>query len=413
MNWIAPLLKNPLTYCAAGMFLAWISENIRGSFWWGFTVLSALICIYGWLAGGKPGPERYEIADNCYFIGFVYTLAVIALSVGLDAQEIIGAPAGDAGGGSSGGPQRLLETVGIALSTSVTGMLVRFSLTSHKDVKHPEDKFERLIHKASMSVENLTATIEETGKSVNDANKYFAEAGESLHVAARSAENYADKMRSESDNIGKHLTEVAGKLFDDFGNRIADTLQKTQFDNVREDLRDAVEQHRAAAEEISALMKQSAETLQEAARTANAAAESARNSLRQSADADEWEKITQVFAGFSSQVESIGGGLRAVAARQAELAENAEQDIARLRESRDTFHSLLENLREDAAAAAKIKEEYRAEFGKAAKTALAETHQLYAKLIAGAEIALEKNGELQKLADGVQKIAAQMEKNKP
>ena len=375
--------------------------NVRGSFWWGLCVLGGLISLYGWLAKGGRDAKRYEIGDNCYFIGFVYTLVVISLSVGLDARELLYSP--PEGGGSSAGLQHLLETVGVALGTSVIGMLWRFGLVHN--IQIPENEFERMVERTAVAANKLEAAVSVAGKSAANAN-------DSLRAVAGAAQIYADKMLLETEKIGEHMTEVAGKIFDDFGNRIADTLQKTQFDSVREDLQDAVDEHRAATAEISALIKQSAAALEDASKTAAAVSDAAQQSLQSAADGNEWGKIGDAAAGFAAQIETMGGGLRRIAEQQTALAESAESDIARLRESRAAFDSLMRDLRADIAAAAQIKEQYRQEFDKAAKEALAETHRLYARLIAGAEVALAQNGELKSLAGSMQKIAARLEKPK-
>ena len=60
---------------------------------------------------------------------------------------------------------------------------------------------------------------------------------------------------------------------------------------------------------------------------------------------------------------------------------------------RAVFAQMTDELKRDVAAAAKIRDDYRREFEAAAQAALAETHKLYARLIAGAEVALKDIGE--------------------
>ncbi len=443
---MSEMLRYPLFYCIAGGALAAAFENVRGSFWWGFCILSALISVYGWLAKGERDTGRYETGDNCYFIGFVYTLSIISLSLALDAQKLL-SDVSDGAGETGGGLPQLLGTVGIALGTSVVGMLWRFGLTYN--IKISKDEFERLVGRTAVAANKLEAAVSITGKSA-------ANADESLRAVAGAAQLYADKMLSETGKIGEHMTAVAGKMFDDFGNRIADTLQKTQFDNVREELQEAVEEHRNAAVAVGESLKASIGELNNASASAAAAASkvneeldalnftiaavpgqaaasvkagmeemeksvaahlqkitlsinNALDKMQSEIGGGKWRVIADAADNFSAQVEKMNESMQQIARQQDLMINTAAGDVERIKEMRASFDSLIKDLRKDSEEIIKIKEKYREQFNLAAEEALKETHLLYAKLIKGAEVALAAVHDSGAISGDLRKIAAHLE----
>lgn len=397
------LFRYPVFYCIIGGGAAALFDNIRHSFWWGFLILGGLICIYGWLAKGARDVGRYEVGDNCYFIGFIYTLIVIALSVGVDARSFLSADNEELAA-TDDGLQLLLETVGVALGTSVMGMLWRVGLTH--GIKIPENELDRIISRASVAANSLEASVSAAGAAAATADK-------SLRSVSDATQIYADKMRAEADNIGGHLTQVAGKMFDDFGNRIADTLQKTQFDNVREELQEAVEAHRAAADAVSSLMKQSAAELSSVAQATVRSAESAAATmkiLQESVGGMQAGEVNEAVINFAEQTQKISEGFKQIAEQQSAMVAAADVDVAKLRAARELSETLMQTLRDDINSATTIKEDYRRAFEQAAKDALTETHALYARLIVGAEMALSSSDEIRALSENLKTIAAQMPK---
>lgn len=423
------LLRYPLFYCVAGAAAAFFPD-IRGDFWLGLGVLGALISLYGWSAKGPRDERRFETGDNCYFIGFVYTLAVIALSVGIDADEFL-----DAGGD---GAETLLKTVGVALGTSVVGMLWRFGLTH--GVKISKNEFDRMVDKTALAANRLDAAVENLESAARRMGDCADSAGSSLRAADEATAEYAARMRDETGRIGKHLTETAGKLFDDFGNRIADTLHKTQFDEVREELQNAVAHHRKAVADTGELLRNSAATLDNAAKSAAAAAqkvdgaldaihtsvagqlqniggemESALRVLHTATEGEKWNAVAAAADNFAAQTAKMEDGLRRVAAQQRALVEDAGDDIARLQKMRETFDALIKDLRGDSETVIKIKEEYRRELARATQTATEETNRMYETLTRGAEAAvaaLENPGafsqDLRTIARHLEEISARL-----
>ena len=394
---MSTLLKYPVFYCVAGIVLAGLFRPVRAD-WWGLLILSALISIYGFLAKGERDTGRHETGDNCYFIGFVYTLAVIAWSLFLDTDQLFG------DGKSVGDLRSLIKTVGIALGTSVAGMLWRFGLTH--GIKIPEDEFDRAVSRAAVAAAKLETAVVRADECVRNVE-------ESLAQAAKSVKDYSARVEEEAWKVGHTMNQTAQKLLEDFGGRIADALQKTHFDGVREALNAAVEEHRAAVSRSGEALNRSLEELNGAAKTVVANVESVKGalaSLEGAASGGKWAAMNAAVRTFSEQVDKLNAALQTLAEGRAETMREAERDIERLRQMRAAFDGLMRDIQGDAETVAKVKEDYRRAFEQAAKEALEETHRLYGRLIAGAELALAGLDNLGPLAKDLRKIAQEIER---
>lgn len=181
------LLRYPVAYCVLGIALALAFEEIRAD-WWGLLVLGSLISLYGFVAKGDRDEGRFQIGDNCYFIGFVYTLSIITATLALDAESLL------AGAQDSLPP--LLKTVGIALGTSVVGMVWRFGLTH--GVRVGEDAFQDAVQEAALAANRLKgvlaelhAAVDGTKAAINDIVRAAGSALEQLLAETRSHMNGA------------------------------------------------------------------------------------------------------------------------------------------------------------------------------------------------------------------------------
>ena len=427
-----PVLKYPLFYCLAGAALA-LFPSVRAG-WEGLLALGGLISLYGFFAKGEKSDAavRHKVGDDCYFIGFVYTLVVITATLVLDVDALLGES------GSGGDLRPILTTVGVALGTSVVGMMWRFFLVH--GVETPEHEFESHVSRVARAADQLTGTVERVGDSVREVES-------SMKSTAKSMAAYAVRVEEESWKVGGAMKRVADELLEDFGRKIADALQTTHFEGVREALHSAVEEHRAAISQVVAAMRHSLAELDGAAKIsaanveavsgALAALESAVGEGRMSAThsairgfAEQVEKLNEglrllgdgaldggklsgliaAMRNFGEQVETLNGNLRGLAEKQAEAVGAAGRDLERLRKVRDAFDELMKSISGDAEAVAKIKEDYRREFDKAASAALKETHELYARLIGGANLALAGLDNLQMLAADLRKVAQELER---
>ena len=361
---MASLLFFPPTYIAAGVALV-LWPPLRENFWAGTAALGGLIALYGFFAKDDPDSTRTKVGDNCYFIGFVYTLAVVAIS--LDAAARFSRLHPDLPIDASA----LLNAVAIALSTSVVGMVLRFVVGYQ--FEEPPDELERLIKETAKQVEKVEAA---TGR-LGDATARIADEVEtvkdSLGGAARSARAWADEIDDAAREAGAYAEREAEKLLAAFGEKITDTLAQTHFDKIRADLQEAVAAHRDSVEKITDTLAGSLSRLDDATESGKEKSKALNVALVKIKTAvadDKWRAVGEAVAQFESLRES----LQAIAAA-------AAADLARGQKIRESFDSLADGMRADIEAIGKIKADYRRVHEEAAKEALAETHKLYAQLI--------------------------------
>ena len=197
------LLQVPVAYCAIGLALALLFKDIRVD-WWGLVILCSLISLYGYLAKGPKDKARYETGDNCYFIGFVFTLSIITSSLILDAEELIG-------GLGKSGLHPLLKTIGIALGTSVCGMLWRFGLT--QGVAVGEEEFDRIVSRSALAAAKLEGTVTRLRGVVVDTEQ-------SLGIAAKAFKVSTEEVQRESADLLQSSRMAIASLTEDLRSRL-------------------------------------------------------------------------------------------------------------------------------------------------------------------------------------------------
>ena len=184
--------------------------------WWGLVILGFFIGLYAFLARGERNEDRFQTGDNCYLIGFVYTLSIITWSLIFDTESLLGVSDGPTGGNLP----PLLKTIGIALGTSVIGMVSRFFLT--EGIKVTEDEFDRAVREAAIATQQLNGAIDRINTYGNrlesaldriEANAARVES--SLGVAADSIESYTEQMKQASNAASDLLTRGATQAIDD------------------------------------------------------------------------------------------------------------------------------------------------------------------------------------------------------
>ena len=392
------LLNYPVFYCVAGILLATMFHSVRAT-WLGLFVLGSLVSVYAYLTKDEADvASRHEVGDNCYFIGFVYTLAVITLSLILDADVLLSSEGSEL--------RQLLTTVGIALGTSVVGMLLRFQLIHQ--VKPPEDEFDRAVNSAAVAAKKLEGSVER-------ANECIMVVEKSLSQVADAMKTYSERTEEESQKIGQSMNNVAERLLEDFGNKITDALQTTHFDGVREALHAAVKEHRAAVSRVNEALSQSLAELNEAAKVSVANVDGVKralSSLESAVGGRKWTAMNNALRTFAEGVDNLNGKLQTLAERQTAAANEADRDLQRLGEMRAAFDGLIRDIHSDAETVVKIKEDYRRAFDKAAQDALEETHRLYGRLIAGAQLALGGIENLGQMSKDLRTIAQSMERGR-
>ena len=226
------LLRMPFTYCVVGIACAFF-KSVRAD-WTGLVVLGALIALYAFLAKGDKDEGRFRTGDNSYFLGFVYTLSVITLSLILDADTLLG--------GAGQGVSPLLKTIGIALGTSVVGMLCRFLLTH--DIVVAEDAFDVAVREAAVAAASLKGVVDAASKSaapLGGAVREAAEAAAPLREVVGGLRQTIDdasqaleaQVRANRAGLNGLVGEFRGAL-EEFTNEAAASLNAMTKDGVDE-----------------------------------------------------------------------------------------------------------------------------------------------------------------------------------
>ena len=264
------LLRHPFAYCVAGIACAF-SEAIRAD-WAGLAVLCSLIAVYAFLARGDRDDGRFRTGDNSYFIGFVYTLSVITLSLILDADTLLD--------GAGHGVSPLLKTIGIALGTSVAGMLCRFLLTH--DIPVAEDEFDAAVRNAAVAAASLEGAARKAAESAAPLAGAVREAAEAAMPLVRivnevrqtvdgASQALKAQVRANGSSLSDFVQEFRGRL-EDLANDAAASLTamtKGAIDDTQEAVRTLAE--RTAAE--------NADTMRDLRQNLNAHPEAVRASL--------------------------------------------------------------------------------------------------------------------------------------
>ena len=459
------LLTSPAAYCVLGTLLA-VHQPIRAD-WWGLLVLGSLICLYAFLAKGERTAERHTIGDNCYIVGFVYTLSIITLSLIFDAESMLG---------TDGQPSELhplLRTIGIALGTSVVGMFCRFALT--QGVEIGEDAFDRAVGRTAIAAAKLDGVVnrldttaglvdESLGKTVVAIDAYSREVenesnrvGESLSMAATrlleryqehvaktlddlsasttafsrrmnddwqgavdpvrraleaastSINDYTARMDAETKSVGETLTRSMANAASDLGQKVAQVLQANRFDDVRDALVASVDLHRKGVEATQAMLSDALGDLRE--QTENAQETRALIESLQNVDGDDTlSNVYEAMDRFTRSLDSVSRTLNRLTDEQSKATDAVDDQLARLRQAGASYDTLMATLRADVDEISDLKDRYREQFDQAATAALHETHRLYSRLIDGAALALSGLDNLDTFARDLRTVAGRIER---
>ena len=464
------LLTAPTAYCVLGILLA-LFRPIRAD-WWGLFVLGSLICLYAFLAKGERTSERHTIGDNCYIVGFVYTLSIITLSLILDTELMLG---------TDGQPSELhplLKTIGIALGTSVVGMLCRFALTH--DVEIGEDAFDRTVGRTAIAAAKLEGVVmsldatagvvdESLAKTVVAINSYAQEVEDeskkvgasltlasarllehyqdqiantldslsasisefsrrvnqdwqgavepvrrSLEAASRSINSYAVRMEAETNSVGETFSRSVAGVVDDLGQRVAQVLEANRFDDVREAIATTVDLHRKGVEATQTLLTAALNDLREQAEKSTGVAEQTRELVASLQSVDGVVTLTRMYHAmddFTGNLDKVSGALNTLTDQHSKLTDSVDDQLARLRKTGQSYDTLMENFRADIDGISELKDRYREEFDQAATNALNETHRLYSRLINGAALALSGLDNLDTFARDLRTVAERIERD--
>lgn len=366
------LLRHPAFYCAAGVvaMLVFRESLLDDNYILGLILLSCMICIYAFFGnkGVGAGSERREIGDNCYLIGFVYTLSVIAVTLMTNADEI----------GNEGDVDMVIRAVGIAMATSVIGMIIR--LFFHYDAQEPENEFDSIVSKVNSAALLLKGNIDMMSKQINR------------------MENHFTKILSTFDSVGQDAHKALSGLSDEIRNEMLKTAQAVN-ENAETMLRDTtarmsshIRKVMESFEKLTSEFEDSTNTIASSYRQSTSDTEASAKAMRHLSESV--EKCTNIMTNYVSAINNLS--------INTEGFEKAHQAL----------HRLIDSIDRDARAAENIKDSYRKSFEDAAEQALQETHRLYAKLIGGATVALAEIDKLRGLSGDINAIAKNMERKK-
>lgn len=371
------LLTYPPLYVVVGATLCASFGAMRSDLAVGGLVLCGLISLYGYLAKSADDLEPAQVGDNCYFIGFVYTLVVISLSIYFDRGE------------GAGEFDNLLQAVSVALVTSIWGMLMRFVL-AHGE-KEPEQMLDRKIRQVSTDVSRLSISLENSVAATNE---------------------YAAQLRKETQGLGQELNKEFAGLIEGLAEKVEEGLSRVHFQRVHDELKRAVDGHIGtvglAIRSLDRVGDKFNPILEDINRAATALAEASALFKKSVGDPD-WKRMGDSLRGFSEQVSGVGTAIDSMLAHYRRLSTGASNDLRRMEEVRRNLQVLVGDLRKDIDGMVELKGEYRKTFEAAASDALKETHKLYARLIGGAEIAIANSKRLGELGDDIRYLAEKIE----
>ena len=348
-------LRMPITYCVVGIALAFFFESVRAD-WAGLVVLGALVILYAFLAKGEKDDGRFRTGDNSYFIGFVYTLSIITLSLMLDADTLLD--------GAGDGVSPLLKTIGIALGTSVVGMLCRFLLTH--DIRVAEDEFDREVRAAAAAAAQLKGTVDAAAKSAAHLGGAVREAAEAsaplskvvnglrqtVDVASRDMETLVRATRASVDEATKTVRALTTRTAADNADAVG-YLQKAanaHAEALQASLRRIASSLDNYTESVHASARRFGETLDEATRQAiGTMAKGVTESLREVNQmlASAVDNLTRATAAAVAQAGEARSALtESGGATFGRDVESLAKTTVQLRETVAAFNSQLSRLAE-------------------------------------------------------------------
>ncbi len=318
------LLQQPALYCVLGVLVVFVP--LFRNDWWGLAVFIMLITVYGWLS--KDGEEltRIEVGDNCYFIGFVYTLLVVTAALFIDAEKIV-----NAGNKEALGP--LLKTIGIALGSSIWGMICRLRLAHGAGT--PENEFDRITNNIALAANKLSRTV----KDIEFEAEQFA----------LSLKTHSDMLMTETGKVSVSLGKSAEKVVQSFSAQISVMWERIEFKELSAALKKITEDHQAGIIEISETQETALQHLNAVVSASIRSIESAQattESLRDRVN-DNLADIGQVISGLDSSVGKLGSSFQPLVEMHTSLKNEVKDNLAHVNEMRATFESILRKLHGD------------------------------------------------------------------
>lgn len=381
------LLRNPVLYCLVGMILA-LSDTIRTSFG-GLFVLSTPILVFALFAhlhkGEEPTTSSSEIGDNCYLIGFIFTLWVITVSL-FDRPEFAGTAE------STNKRLQLLNTIGIALGTSVVGMLCRM-LFHHIGMDKFTQMDDSLSTVATQAMKLNTAfdeLVSSTRKANSDIHKYTSK--------------IADEMEALLNQFRESLSNIPSVVDDSFKTTI-DAI----FEEIKKDLDEILTEHLKASLTINQDTLTEVKKMITEAEKVNKGLSNMNDNLGEVSDA--FDKVHNSIIDVNSKIKDTQEEDAGLEDKLGKVSEALGKSLAGITQFNEKLTEIIDNTNayESKATALKeasgeiekvlkghidsikeLEESLKANYEKAVETATKESEKLYSSLLALAKEASEK-----------------------
>lgn len=196
---------------AGGAYLFWEKYWEEDTSWIPAFFCAGLVALYGVLVWYKfDGSRRTHLADNCYYIGLVYTL--ISLAIILEQQ-------GDLPSDAENTAEAVLSGFGIALLTTIVGIVARLCLQEREDtpeirkaeVEAGWDYAQRTINETTTRLaEEAAILISEFQKASGGLERSINMTMDSVQSMQRQASLFEDSMQQFARSTSSVEISVAG-----------------------------------------------------------------------------------------------------------------------------------------------------------------------------------------------------------
>ncbi len=362
-------------YAGAGVFLCFL-PIVRSNLVTGSLVLGGIIAAFAYFGYNDSRSDRREVADNSYLLGFLFTLAMIVATLQdvreADLREISG---------------ELINAIGIAMATSVIGMVMRIVILDRH--VEPPDQLAQEFKEVVRRLQDLANSMDESKDATDTYRGDLARLSEAT-------QSYRAGLESEANQLGELLDMHTAKVADRLAEKLAASLNLGELAELRNELL-------KSARDIAPVTRSLADNIR---------------LLGESADRLQLNFSSSYASELASRLETISRSLADAESAIGRMANAAQQALADLQNigndlvfaSRDNLGKIRKQAEADLDAIAGLKDRYRTEYERAAQEALRETHKLYAALIAGADSVLSAGDRAGTVAQDIRRIADQLER---
>lgn len=160
------------------------------------------------------GAQRTRLADNCYYMGLIYTLismVIVLVQIGEGTEESIGLGVRDDVG-------RVLHTFGIALTSTIAGIMARLFLQSQPESldegESTKNVFaESIVQPMDDAARRIRSEVEMLGGAFQNLRATMVDASEenrkAMEVQKRTFEENIGRLNDSTTNVGVSMAGLA------------------------------------------------------------------------------------------------------------------------------------------------------------------------------------------------------------